>query len=184
MSDKISTLIALTTRFQGSEIEIQYAPKEVPTKKGKSNVEKAQIAKELDGRLPISKIKLGVSKGRLIDYENAVNGQRLLEGLQDDFVSKKANGKTKLGGSIYKSDKDDAVHYIGFEPINSDAETIYVDAKGKQLTDAEIVQYLTSADQKKEAKFESQGVEEGIKFTSPLLSSISWIKIKDNTIHI
>ena len=185
MSAQIDLLVALTTRNAGAEFELKYANKVVETKKGRSKAEKEEIANALEGRLPITKVKKGNSKGRLVNYENAVNGQRLMEGKEDNFTSKKASGKSKIGDSnIYKSD-DGTKYYIGYEPLPSDVKTLFYDAKGVELTEEEMQKFLTSADLKKEdAGSGRQEVDEAVKYVTVNIESLELIEIAGKTIAL
>jgi hypothetical protein len=171
-----SLLIALTTRFSGSEFEMQYAPKECAIKKGRSAADKAEIATKWGERLPISKIKLGVSKGKLGPYEQKVNGQRLMEDKVDDFVPLAPKGKVWVGGNIFVNEAGDTI-YIGYEPMVAEVTTIFTDCKGKTLTEEEKKEILTSADLPKPPSEGRQEVEEVVLWVTVKTDSLSWVKI-------
>ena len=185
MKTSINQIIALSERFSGSQVEFQYAPKEVATKKGRSQADKDAIALKWGTRLPIKKVSIGTTLGLLGKYEAKVNGQRLIEGVDDNFKAEKASGKSWVGGNVFVSDKDADKFYLGYEPTKGADDKIYLDANGVQLTAEEIIEILTSADQVKVSVGSGrQEVEEAVRWATPLIESISWIKIGGKTIVI
>lgn len=172
-------LVALTSRFSGSVIELQFAPKDAKwRKKEVANAEAQGIV------FPIKKVKVGASLGLLGSYEAKVNGQLLIEGKQDDFVAQAPKGKVKLGGNVYTSE-DGSKFYLGYEPQKSSVETIFVDANGRQLTEDEKISFLLASEIPKEkGASENQGTDDEVLWVTADLQNLSWVKINGKTLVI
>jgi hypothetical protein len=172
-------LVALTERFSGSQVQLQFAPKEGKhRKKEEANIAAAGLV------LPIKKVKVGASLGLLGSYENKVNGQLLIEGKQDDFVAQSPKGKVKLGGNVYTSE-DGSKFYLGYEPQKSDVQTIFVDANGRQLTEEEKISFLLASEiPKAHGASENQGTDDAVLWVTAELKNLSWVKINGKTLVI
>lgn len=171
----VNQLIALSTRHSGAEISLQFAPKVAKHRKQREvEMTDAGIA------LPIKKIKVGVSKGVIGSYSDKVNGQRLCEGVQDNFTPLAPTGKAWIGGSLYRSDS--GRFYLGYEPKKAEVKTIFVDAKGRQLTEEEQTRYLLASELPKAGGSDRQGVEERVSWITAGLDSLEWVAIGGRTI--
>lgn len=128
---------------------------------------------------PIYKHTLGNRKalvGRR--YQDAVNGQRLAEGVDADFEALKATGRHFLQGSAVLMEKDGGdTLYVALQPVKASTTVEFRDCNGRVLNEEQCEAFVPERFRKPSGGSSRQGTEEKTLWILPKMESFTYCKV-------